>query len=156
MHRSSVHCFSFESHVRFFCRGLLSSQQLNALKRFSDRKNLLIPDGTKSVIWPLSLLIGPYEIFVRILIPLCAPIMITVAIFTFMFYWNDFQGPLIYLRSDNKFTLALGILSLRVAYASKWNYIMAASLVMVLPAVVLFAIGQRYFIEGIVLTGIKG
>lgn len=96
------------------------------------------------------------QIFVRILVPLCAPIMITVAIFTFMFYWNDFQGPLIYLRSDSKFTLALGILSLRGAYASKWNYIMAASLVMVLPAVVLFAIGQRYFIEGIVLTGIKG
>jgi multiple sugar transport system permease protein len=66
--------------------------------------------------------------------------MITVAIFSFIFYWNDFQGPLIYLRSDNKFTLALGILSLRGDYASKWNYIMAASLVMVVPAVVLFAI----------------
>ena len=77
------------------------------------------------------------QIFLRILVPLCAPIMITVAIFTFMFYWNDFQGPLIYLRSDTKFTLALGILSLRGAYA-------------------LFAIGQRYFIEGIVLTGVKG
>ena len=96
------------------------------------------------------------QIFLKILVPLCAPIMITVAIFTFMFYWNDFQGPLIYLRSDNKFTLALGILSLRGAYASKWNYIMAASLVMVVPAVLLFAIGQRYFIEGIVLTGVKG
>jgi multiple sugar transport system permease protein len=96
------------------------------------------------------------QIFLRILTPLCAPIMITVAIFTFMFYWNDFQGPLIYLRSDSKFTLALGILSLRGAYASKWNYIMAASLVMVVPAVLLFAVGQRYFIEGIVLTGVKG
>ena len=60
------------------------------------------------------------------------------------------------MRSDNKFTLALGILSLRGAYASKWNYIMAASLVMVVPAVILFAVGQRYFIEGIVLTGVKG
>ena len=96
------------------------------------------------------------QIFLKILVPLCAPIMITVAIFSFMFYWNDFQGPLIYLRSDNKFTLALGILSLRGAYASKWNYIMAASLVMVVPAVILFAVGQRYFIEGIVLTGVKG
>ena len=96
------------------------------------------------------------QIFLRILVPLCAPIMITVAIFSFMFYWNDFQGPLIYLRSDNRFTLALGILSLRGAYSSKWNYIMAASLVMVVPAGVLFAIGQRYFIEGIVLTGVKG
>ncbi|MEG2208936.1 MAG: carbohydrate ABC transporter permease, partial [Clostridia bacterium] len=82
--------------------------------------------------------------------------LITVAIFSFMAYWNDFQGPLIYLQSDKKFTLALGILTLRGAYSSKWNYIMAASLVMVIPAIILFAIGQRYFIEGIVLTGIKG
>ena len=96
------------------------------------------------------------QIFTRILVPLCAPIMITVAIFAFMAYWNDFQGPLIYLRSDTKFTLALGILSLRGAYSSKWNYIMCASLVMVIPPIILFAIGQRYFIEGIVLTGVKG
>ena len=96
------------------------------------------------------------QIFLKILVPLCAPIMITVAVFSFMYYWSDFQSPLIYLRSDSKFTLALGILSLRGAYSSKWNYIMAASLVMVLPAVVLFALGQRYFIEGIVLTGVKG
>lgn len=97
-----------------------------------------------------------FQIFLKILVPLCAPIMITIGIFSFMFYWNDFQGPLIYLRSDTKFTLALGILSLRGAYVSKWNYIMAASLVMVIPAIILFAVGQRYFIEGIVLTGIKG
>ena len=97
-----------------------------------------------------------FQIFTRILVPLCAPIMITVAIFAFMAYWNDFQGPLIYLRSDTKFTLALGILSLRGAYSSKWNYIMCASLVMVIPPIILFAIGQRYFIEGIVLTGVKG
>lgn len=96
------------------------------------------------------------QIFLKILVPLCAPNMITVAVFSFMYYWSDFQSPLIYLRSDSKFTLALGILSLRGAYSSKWNYIMAASLVMVLPAVVLFALGQRYFIEGIVLTGVKG
>ncbi len=96
------------------------------------------------------------QIFLKILVPLCAPIMITVAVFSFMYYWSDFQSPLIYLRSDSKFTLALGILFLRGAYSSKWNYIMAASLVMVLPAVVLFALGQRYFIEGIVLTGVKG
>jgi multiple sugar transport system permease protein len=96
------------------------------------------------------------QIFFKIILPLCMPILITVAIFSFMHYWNDFQGPLIYLQSDKKFTLALGILTLRGAYSSKWNYIMAASLVMVVPALVLFAIGQRYFIEGIVLTGVKG
>lgn len=96
------------------------------------------------------------QIFFKIIVPLCKPIMITVALFAFMFYWNDYQGPLIYLMENKKHTLALGILSLRGAYSTKWNYMMAASLVMVVPALILFAIGQRYFIEGIVLTGVKG
>lgn len=99
---------------------------------------------------------GRLQIFIRIILPLCTPILITVAVFSFMNYWNDFQGPLIYLQSDRKFTLALGIMTLRGAYSAKWNYIMAASLVMVIPTLILFAVGQRYFIEGIVLTGIKG
>lgn len=96
------------------------------------------------------------QIFLRILVPLCKPIMITVGIFAFMSYWNDFQGPLIYLRDDNKFPLALGLMTLRGAYSSKWNYIMCGSLVMVIPAIIMFAIGQKYFLNGIVMTGIKG
>lgn len=96
------------------------------------------------------------QIFLNILVPLCKPIMITVAIFSFMHYWNDFQGPLIYLREDKKFPLALGLMSLRGAYSSKWNYIMCGSLVMVVPAIILFAVGQKYFLNGIVMTGVKG
>lgn len=96
------------------------------------------------------------QIFFRILLPLCKPILITVGIFAFMTYWNDFQGPLIYLRDDSKFPLALGLMSLKGAYSSKWNYIMCGSLVMVVPAIIMFAIGQKYFLNGIVMTGVKG
>lgn len=96
------------------------------------------------------------QIFTKIILPMAKPILITVGIFSFMTYWNDFQGPLIYLRDTDKYTLALGILTLRGAYSSQWNCIMAASLVMVIPAITLFAIGQKYFLNGIVITGIKG
>lgn len=96
------------------------------------------------------------QIFIRIILPMIVPIMITVAIFSFMGYWNDFQGPLIYLQTDDQFTVALGLLMFRGSYAKRWNLLMAASLTMVIPAIILFSIGQKYFIEGISLTGIKG
>ena len=99
---------------------------------------------------------GYTKVFVSILLPLIQPIMITIAIFTFMGVWNDFQGPLLYLQRENKFTLALGLLTFRGSYSSRWNYLMAASAAMIVPAIFLFAIGQKYFLEGITLTGIKG
>lgn len=97
-----------------------------------------------------------FQIFVWVIIPMIVPIMITVSIFSFMGYWNDFQGPLIYLQTENQFTVALGLLMFRGSYAKRWNLLMAASLTMVIPAIILFGIGQKYFIEGISLTGIKG
>lgn len=96
------------------------------------------------------------QIFIRVILPMIIPIMITVTIFSFMGYWNDFQGPLIYLQTDDQFTIALGLLMFRGSYAKRWNYLMAASLTMVIPAIILFGVGQKYFIEGISLTGIKG
>lgn len=96
------------------------------------------------------------QIFLKILVPLSKPILITVGIFSFMHYWNDFQGPLIYLNDDSKYTLALGLMTLRGSYSSKWNYIMCGSLVMVIPAIILFAVGQKYFLNGIVMSGVKG
>ncbi len=99
---------------------------------------------------------GYTQIFFRILMPLIRPIMITIAIFTFMGVWNDFQGPLLYLQREEKFTLALGLLTFRGSYSSKWNLLMAASAAMIVPAILLFAVGQKYFLEGITLTGIKG
>ncbi len=96
------------------------------------------------------------DIFARIMLPLAKPALATVAIFTFMGTWNDFMGPLIYLNSEDKFTLSLGLASFQGLYGTEWHYMMAASLVVMSPIIVLFFIGQRYFVKGIITTGIKG
>lgn len=96
------------------------------------------------------------QIFFRVILPMIVPILITVSIFSFMGYWNDFQGPLIYLQTDDQFTLALGMIQFRGEKANKHNLMMAAGMVMVVPAIILYGVGQKYFIEGINLTGIKG
>ena len=98
----------------------------------------------------------PFTILWKIVLPLSKPALIVVAIFTFIDVWNDFLGPLIYLNSDTKFTLALGLASFKGLMTSQWGYLMAASTAVVAPIIVLFFVAQRYFIEGISLTGIKG
>lgn len=99
---------------------------------------------------------GHMRILFQILLPALRPVLITISLFTFMNLWNDYFGPLIYLNDDNMYTLALGLVQFRGTYASQWNYLMAASTVMILPMIVTFFIGQKYFMEGISLTGIKG
>jgi len=95
-------------------------------------------------------------IYWRIFLPLSAPALATIAIFTFMGAWNDFLGPLIYLNDPDKFTLALGLRSFQQAFGTRWNVMMACSIIVMLPTLLLFFFFQRYFIEGITLTGIKG
>ncbi|HZG55694.1 carbohydrate ABC transporter permease [Paenibacillus sp.] len=97
-----------------------------------------------------------FFIFLRIFLPLSKPALATLAIFTFMLTWNDFLGPLIYLNDPDKFTLALGLRSFQMQYGTRWNVMMAASIIVMLPTIVLFFTCQRYFIEGITLTGVKG
>jgi len=94
-------------------------------------------------------------IYSRIILPLSKPALLTVVIFTFMGAWNDFIGPLIYLNSTEKLTLALGLRLFQSQFGGEWALLMAASTVMTLPLVILFFIAQRYFIQGIVLTGLK-
>lgn len=98
----------------------------------------------------------PLGVLWRVILPLSKPALIVVSIFTFITVWNDFLGPLIYLADDEKFTLALGLASFRGLYNAQWGYLMAASTAVVAPIIVLFFLAQRYFIEGIALTGIKG
>lgn len=93
--------------------------------------------------------------FFRILLPLSKPILITVGIFSFMGSWNDFMGPLIYLQSTDHFTLALGMNLFKTQYIQNWNYTMAYNVLMVLPPLILFFVAQKYFIQGIVITGSK-
>lgn len=97
-----------------------------------------------------------FGIYWRIMLPLAKPALVTVAIFTFLGTWNDFFGPLIYLNSPENFTVAVGLASFRGVLNTRWELQMAASTAMILPVVVLFFLAQRYFIKGIVMTGIKG
>ena len=99
---------------------------------------------------------GTFGIFLHILLPLAKPALLTIAIFSFMGFWSDFMGPLIYLNDSAKFTLALGLNLFRGMFQTEWNLLMAASLLMMLPCVVLFFFTQKQFIQGIVVSGIKG
>ncbi|AIQ30087.1 MULTISPECIES: carbohydrate ABC transporter permease [unclassified Paenibacillus] len=95
------------------------------------------------------------RIFISIIIPLTRPALVVVGLFTFLASWNDFLGPLVYLNDESKYTLALGLQQFKGMYAAEWHLMMAAATVVLAPAIIVFFIGQRYFIEGITLTGIK-
>jgi ABC-type glycerol-3-phosphate transport system permease component len=97
-----------------------------------------------------------WQIFRRIVLPLSKPALLTVTIFSVLGAWNDFMGPLIYLTSESKRTLALGLAHLNSVQSTEWGVLMAAALIMTLPAILLFLVAQRFFIEGIALTGTKG
>ena len=100
---------------------------------------------------------SPLRIYMNIIIPLSKAPLVTVAIFTFTNCWNDFMGPLIYLSSERKYTAALGLRSFIGMYTGQWHYLMAASTVLVIPVIILFACCQKVFIGGINLSGgLKG
>jgi multiple sugar transport system permease protein len=99
---------------------------------------------------------SPPRILWDIIIPLSRPALITVGIFSFLTTWNDFLGPLIYLNDDRKYTLALGLSQFKGQYTSEWGLLMAASTLVLAPVLVLFFVAQRYFVEGIAVTGLKG
>lgn len=97
-----------------------------------------------------------FQIFSRIILPLSKPVLATITIFTFLWAWNDFLGPLLYLNNPEDFTLALGLQDFQGQRNVAWNLLMAASVVFTLPVIILFFIAQRAFIEGIKLSGVKG
>ena len=96
------------------------------------------------------------SIWWRIILPLSKPALTTVAIFTFMFTWNDFIGPLLYLNREDLYTLQVGLQYFREQYQVAWQELMAASTVVLTPTLVIFFLGQRLFVEGVTLTGLKG
>lgn len=96
------------------------------------------------------------EIWWRIMVPLCKPALVTLGMFTFVGNWNNFLGPLIFLNTDTKFTLPLIINSFRTVYFVEWGLLMAAACVAVVPVVLLYLVFQRFFVEGIALSGLKG
>jgi ABC-type glycerol-3-phosphate transport system permease component len=96
------------------------------------------------------------QIIWHIILPISRPAIATVAIFTFQATWNDFLAPLIYLHDQSKYTVSLGLNFFRSSYDIRWGYLMAASLVTMLPVILVFFLAQRQFIKGITITGLKG
>jgi ABC-type glycerol-3-phosphate transport system permease component len=98
-----------------------------------------------------------WGIFWRILLPLTKPALATVAVFAFIGNWNNFIGPLIYLRDPEKQTLALALQRFQGTQGNvQYNYMMAVAVISLIPIIVLFFIAQRFFVQGIVMSGIKG
>lgn len=96
------------------------------------------------------------QVLILILLPLLKPAIFTMTILTFLGSWNDFFGPLIYLSDMKKYTITLGLTLFRGEFVTYWNWLMAASIVAILPCLLIFMLAQRYFIQGIALTGLKG
>lgn len=97
-----------------------------------------------------------FGIYSKIMLPLIKPALAVVGIFTFQGQWNQFTEPLIYINSIENMTISLGLRLFQQEHASEWSLLMAASTLAILPIVLLFFFGQKYFIQGVVLTGIKG
>lgn len=97
-----------------------------------------------------------YGAYARIVVPLAKPAMATLAIFTFVNVWNDFMGPMIYFNSERNKTIPLGIRMFTGQYSTEHQLIMAASVVSLIPVVILYLFCQRYFVQGIATSGLKG
>jgi multiple sugar transport system permease protein len=96
-----------------------------------------------------------FQIYWSVLMPLCRPALITVGLFAFIYSWKDLMGPLIYLDSTQNQTLELGLRTFQTIRGTEWNLLMAGSVMVLIPLLVMFFLGQRYFIQGIVMSGMK-
>jgi multiple sugar transport system permease protein len=98
---------------------------------------------------------NPLRVFWDIVLPLSRPALVTVAILASLDSWNAYLEPLIYLNDGDKYTLPLGLQAFTGLYTSQWHLLMAAAVIVTLPVVIMFFFAQRYFVEGITMTGIK-
>ncbi len=99
---------------------------------------------------------GEFRIFWQIMLPLVRPALLVMAVFTFMWTWQEFFTPLIYLQDPNQFPLSLGLYAFRNRRNTEWHLMMAGATLTTLPLVIVFFFAQRYFLEGIRMTGLKG
>lgn len=97
-----------------------------------------------------------YKIYAKIMLPLSKPALSTLTIFTFVNTWNDYLGPLIYLKTETKKTIQLGLKMFIGQYSSEYGLIMAGSVVSLIPVIIVFLCLQKYFVEGVASTGLKG
>ncbi len=94
-------------------------------------------------------------IFWKVIMPNSGAVLATVGIFSLVYNWKDFMGPLLYLNSPDRQTLELGLRTYQALNDNKWELLMAGSVVVMIPLLILFLVGQRYFVKGIVMSGIK-
>lgn len=99
---------------------------------------------------------GPFRLFWQVMLPLSKPVLVSVAVFSFVAHWNDFMTPLIYLNSIDNRTLALGLATFVDVWGVDVVSLMAASVTVLLPVLVIFFFAQKYFVQGVVMSGIKG
>jgi len=96
------------------------------------------------------------QVWWKIIVPLSKAPLAIITVFTLLYSWNDFMGPLIYMNDPNMRTLAVGLEFFRDNYNTQWSYLMAGATLMMIPMVILFFAAQRYFMQGILLTGLSG
>jgi len=99
---------------------------------------------------------NPIQTFMLVMLPQARPALVAVGIFHFLWSWNDFYEPLIFLHSRENWTVAVGLQTFNALYSVNTHLIMAASVVMVLPPIILFFLAQQIFTQVVVITGIKG
>jgi multiple sugar transport system permease protein len=99
---------------------------------------------------------GLWGVFRYVMLPLSRPALATLTTFTFLYSWNNFMWPLIMIDSDQRKTLMLGLHTFMGRYTTDWTLLMSASVMVMVPVLIVFVLGQRYFVKGIQLSGIKG
>lgn len=97
-----------------------------------------------------------FRIFAQLILPLAKPALATISIFAFIRSWNDFLGPLVFLSNDSLYTLSLAASMLKSPLDPNWSVLLSLGAVMVLPVLILFFVLQKYFVEGISMSGVKG
>lgn len=98
----------------------------------------------------------PFGVFWRIFMPLCKPALATLGVFIFMWTWNDFVRPLIFINSIPKMTIPLGLSAMQGLYSTDWPVLMAGTFISLLPVLAVFVAAQEYFVQGVTMSGIKG
>ena len=99
---------------------------------------------------------GELKIYSQIIMPMCKPGLATLVVFTFNFMWNDYMGPMIYLNTDKLKTIQIGLAAFRTEYGAEYGLIMAGTVWSLLPMVLIYCVAQKYLIEGIAFSGLKG
>ena len=139
-----------DTHLAIMCLQAFSAFGVFLMKQFYD--------GVPGDLCEAARIDGmnEYQIWWRIMLPLSKPALSTLTIFTFVNTWNDFLGPLIYLTTTEKKTIQIGLRMFISQYSAEYGLIMAASVVVLIPVLIVFLSLQKYFVQGIATSGMKG